>query len=68
MVVNSNQHVFIIDVNTKPGLHYEYLDDSYLVIACLQRVFRTIYKLKYNKKYKINKNINNYLEKIFKLY
>lgn len=63
-IISKNKQIYIVDVNTKSSLHYEEINDTYLNIACLQRVFRTIYKLKYNRKYKINKKIKNYLEKI----
>ncbi len=68
LIVTNNNESYIVDINTKPGLHNNEFDNTYLLISFLQRVFRTIYKLKYNKKYNINKNIKNYLEKLFNIY
>jgi len=64
IISHTNHNIYIIDINTNVGLSYDTIYKSYLMILCLQRVIRIIYKLKYNKKYKINKNLISYLEKI----
>ena len=67
MIITNNQDVYIVDTNTNANVHFDEIDNTYLMVACLQRIFRVIFKLKYNKKLKINKNLITYLEKLIKL-
>jgi len=64
LITQDKKDIFIIDVNTNPGLSYDDILKTKLMNLTLQRVIRSIYKLKYNLKIKINNNFNYKFDKL----
>lgn len=57
LLTNTKHDIYIIDFNLNPGIYSKTLFKTRFILLCFQKIFRMIYKLKYNIKVKNNDNL-----------